>query len=534
MSLDGEGETLLREMTEEYLDDRSAYFEDCLKIKPKSGPLVPLVLNRAQREVDRRADEQLASIGYVRMLVPKARQLGISTLINARGFHKASLSADPTNAFVLTHRDDATLNLFQMVRRYQDNAPNEFRHKAKQSSAKGLLLDNGSQYLIGTAGGATGSVGRSFTFQFFHGSETAFWSNQNEIATGALQALALEPGTEGWLESTGNGRHGLFFEYCQDAIAGRGIWQLAFLPWTWDAGYSMSPMGGWGDPGPAWIAYAEAHGLTEDQLCWAWNKNLELIKGTDLEVSVPGTPDEPCAMFRQEYPASLDDAFQANAEGKLISAEAVAKARKAFLEVQTWAPVLLGVDCGAGNDWSTMIDRQGRHVGKRVKEKHKTPTAESRSRFCDRLIEVMKQHRAKRVFVDTTGGYGLPIYDRLVELGYGDRVEAVNYASQARNPLYANKRVEMWLESKAWVESPDGASIPDDNEIEAHALSTRSLPPDHSGRHRLEAKDLVRKREGFSPDWWDAVAQTFASPVMSDEAELSRRLSSKPRKPRSW
>src|SRR3546814_7335312 len=90
-------------------------------------------------------------------------------------------------AFILTHRDQATANLFAMAKRFHDRVPRLVRPLTKASNAKELTfgrLDSG--YQVGTAKAA--GVGRSDTIQFFHGSEVAHWANADEHAAGALQA----------------------------------------------------------------------------------------------------------------------------------------------------------------------------------------------------------------------------------------------------------------------------------------------------------------------------------------------------------
>jgi hypothetical protein len=64
------------------------YFAQHLKIRPKVGPLTPLVLNPAQLELHRQIEAQRAKTGRVRIIVLKARQLGVSTYVAARLYHK--------------------------------------------------------------------------------------------------------------------------------------------------------------------------------------------------------------------------------------------------------------------------------------------------------------------------------------------------------------------------------------------------------------------------------------------------------------
>src|SRR4051794_17046683 len=64
------------------------YFAPFLKIRPKIGALTPLALNPAQIKLHRVIEEQRATTGRVRVIILKARQLGVSTYVAARFYHK--------------------------------------------------------------------------------------------------------------------------------------------------------------------------------------------------------------------------------------------------------------------------------------------------------------------------------------------------------------------------------------------------------------------------------------------------------------
>ena len=144
-----------------------------LIIKGKGGALVPFQFNRAQLYVHDRLEAQLAKRGFVRALVLKGRQQGISTLIQGRYFHKV-ITRRGTKAFILTHEAAATKNLFEMTSRYYNNLVEGLCPKADTSSTKELYFKSfDSGYAVGTAGNK--GVGRSQTIQLFHGSEVGFW-----------------------------------------------------------------------------------------------------------------------------------------------------------------------------------------------------------------------------------------------------------------------------------------------------------------------------------------------------------------------
>ena len=63
--------------------DLPYFAEHCLKLRPKTGSLAPFLFNPAQLELHRRIEEQKAKTGRVRVIILKARQLGISTYVSA-------------------------------------------------------------------------------------------------------------------------------------------------------------------------------------------------------------------------------------------------------------------------------------------------------------------------------------------------------------------------------------------------------------------------------------------------------------------
>ncbi len=148
-------------------EDFALYARCALKIRTKSGAVEPLALNAAQLYLHARLEEQRQRVGYVRALALKGRQQGISTYITGRYFWKATGTVG-LNVGILTHLDDATQNLFGMVRRYYDHLPTEIKPTTKANSGTALQfsrLDSG--YKIATAGSR--GAGRSSTLQLFHG-----------------------------------------------------------------------------------------------------------------------------------------------------------------------------------------------------------------------------------------------------------------------------------------------------------------------------------------------------------------------------
>jgi hypothetical protein len=484
---------------ERFPDDLPYYASRCLSIRAKSGKVIEFRLNRAQQYIHDQLEAQRAATGRVRALILKGRQQGCSTYVGARYYHRTSMHGG-IRTFILTHEDAATQNLFEMVNRYHEHVPAYFRPSTKAANAKELLFDKlDSGYKVGTAG--TKGVGRSSTIQLFHGSEVAFWPNADTHAAGVLQAVPDEDGTEVILESTANGIGNLFHQKWVDAERGVGEFIAIFVPWFWQEEYRKHvPVGFELDEEER--AYAAAHGLDLEQMAWRRNKIAEL---------------KDAALFKQEYPATAAEAFQMSGHDSFIKPALVAAARARTCEPS--GPLVIGADPSRfGDDGFAIARRRGRKLFP-VERRYKLTTMEG----AGWLKQVIDTEKPARLFIDT-GGLGVGIYDRLVEMGYGQIVRAVSFGGAPLAPPQIgpdgkeigggpkNRRAEIWMASRDWLVQEGGVDIPDDDTLQGDACGP-TYSYDSNSRVQLEKKEHMRARGMPSPDGWDAVALTFAEPV---------------------
>ena len=79
---------------------------------------------------------------------------------------------------------------------------------------------------------------------------------------------------------------------------------------------------------------------------------------------------------------------------------------------------------------------------------------------------------------------------------------------------YKNKRAEMWGEVNLWLrdESLD-VDIPDSDTLQAD-LCASPYDRDSHDRVQIWKKEKIKQKFGFSPDEGDALALTFAEPVI--------------------
>ena len=479
--------------------DFQFYAKHCLKIKSKSGDLVAFELNEAQQFIHSAIERQRESTGRVRAIILKGRQQGCSTYVEGRYFHLATMSKG-IDAYILTHEQKATDNLFSMAARFLENCPRHVKPMADTANAKELRfggIDSG--YKVGTAGSK--GVGRSSTSQLFHGSEVAYWPNAAEHAKGIMQAVGDLPGTEIILESTANGIGNYFHSQWKLAESGQSDYIAIFVPWYWQSEYRKS---GEIKKTEDEIILAKAYSLDDEQINWRRNKIIEL--------SVAGADGEKA--FRQEYPMNAAEAFQVSGGDGLITAHACLKARKA--KVGGNGPLIVGVDPSRGGDRFAMIKRQGRKShGKQSWTGEQVDSLGKAVSKCKKVLDEVCPIAGKRpdmMFIDAGGGADL--VDRLHELGYEGRVKAIAFGS---SPLdedrYKNKRAEMWGLLATWIKDENlDVEIPDDDEMQAD-LCASPYERDSLDRIILWKKEKIKKEYGFSPDFGDALALTFAEPV---------------------
>lgn len=376
------------------------YIESCLKIKTKSGTVVPFRLNDAQRKLYAVAKRQQDDGKPVRLIILKARQLGFSTLTEGLIFH-ACATRKNVNALIVAHREDATANLFRMSKLFYDELPAPVKPMLRASNAQELVFENPSKLRserearpglrsrirCATAGGR--GIGRSDTLQCVHLSEYAFWPDgadgKASTLAGILQAVPSLPGTMVVIESTANGFED-FKERWDAAVAGENDFEPVFFAWFENPDYSMPVV-----PGTEWTPEERdlkaAYQLTDEQLQW---------RRWCIANNCGGSLD----MFRQEYPASPGEAFLHSGTGVFDNEQIVLRLERLpepagrgeftdgeWTESETGAitlyelpedgvPYVLGGDtAGEGSDYFTaiVIDNVTGRIAAKLRQKYSEP-----------------------------------------------------------------------------------------------------------------------------------------------------------------
>lgn len=480
-----------------FVNDLIWYAKRNLKTVDKSPEkgLVNMELNSAQLYLHDKAEAMLREVGYVRIIVIKGRQQGISTYITARFYWKATMMT-AISVFIMAHESEATQTLFEKVQMYWQESHPSLAPKLETENMKRWQFENKSKYAVGTANSE--NTGRGKTVSHLHLSEGAYFKNPRAIKAGLLKTVAPTPKTEVFVETTGNGKNWVY-ELVQKSLKGLTRFRVVFIPWYIQKEYRA--------PVPAdfvrteeeqklmdmYHTYDGMPGLVDDeQLQW---RRLEIA---ELEYEW---------LFKQEYPNTLQEAFQTSEDSMYDSAAVEAAMHR---DVAAVGPLVLGVDpARTGGDETVLTWRRGRKV---LRQKA-YPRMESETKLAGIIAEELGKtgnDYVDMVFIDYAHGYG--VVDILHNAGHRKRVRGVHFGEGASKDIYANIRTEMAFRFKHWLEDPL-CSLPDSPEL---AIDIDSIPMPAlggNGKWQVISKEKIREDLHMSPDRLDSLWLTFAFPV---------------------
>lgn len=227
---------LLAEREKAKRDPFSIIEDGHLSIKTKSGELKTFTLNRAQRHVLGIIKKLWNENRIIRLWILKARQLGLSTLIEAIIYVITSQRAN-INSLIVADDDDGSSYIFEMSKLYHEKCPAHLKAKEKKSNEKKLEFDGiHSQILIDTA--RNKNAGRNYTFQAAHLSNWAYFPYPDELMSGLNNSVPSLPRTMIIKETTAKGANFAKDEWLL-AKNGEIDYTPIFIPWYWDDGYKM-------------------------------------------------------------------------------------------------------------------------------------------------------------------------------------------------------------------------------------------------------------------------------------------------------
>lgn len=267
-----------------------------LSISDKNFQVIPLQPNWAQQEFLNAYQDQVESKRPVRLIVLKARQLGVSTITEALMFLRAKIIMG-SHGLVVAHETDSSEHLFSMTHLYWETFPWKRLYTTRYMSRREMAWrETGSTLRIATAKNVRAGRGRTITS--LHASEVGFWDRPNELMLGLRQSVPNNPHTMIVLESTANGVGNFFYHTWQAAVTGDVEYEPLFFPWWRHPEYTSTHIAL-----PSYLGHTNDEekllqriGVDDDHMAWRrWA--IANLCGGDIN------------RFHQEYPSTPEEAF---------------------------------------------------------------------------------------------------------------------------------------------------------------------------------------------------------------------------------
>jgi len=167
-----------------------------------------------------------------------------------------------------------------------------------------------------------------------------------------------------------------------------------------------------------------------------------------------------------------------------------------------FAARVLGVDVARyGDDKSTVYMRQGLAAWKLGEWR-----GVDLMTLAGLVMQYEDQYKTDATFIDL--GMGAGVVDRMRQSGRNPI--GVHFGSKSTNPQCFNKRSQMWVETKKWLES--GGAVPQDIGLREDLVSQEYFFT-AKDQIQLVKKEDMKKLGLASPDDGDGLALTFAEPV---------------------
>lgn len=170
----------------------------------------------------------------------------------------------------------------------------------------------------------------------------------------------------------------------------------------------------------------------------------------------------------------------------------------------TFAPVIISLDSAWNGDEIVIYMRQG--LFSKMLATYRN--IQNDITLAGYLAQFEDQYKADAVFIDF--GYGTGVKSAGDSMGR-KHWQLIPFGSSSTKPGFKNKRAEMYGDIKQWLQ--DGGCLPDDAVI-CEELASPEYEVLLSGEILLESKKDMQARGVPSPNRADALALTFAFPVL--------------------
>lgn len=218
---------------------------------------------------------------------------------------------------------------------------------------------------------------------------------------------------------------------------------------------------------------------------------LDLVKSTCLDEN----------MLRQELYGEL---IEDNSAGVIFTSRLLNSAPK-FLQ-RTSNAYAIGIDCsGLGKDSNVIVVRNQNEILDIVEKK-----VASNSELCSIVRGLILTHgKGNLSHVGIDEAYGLDLHERLSDAGITAAI--IPFGGKAKNPAYANRRAEMYINMKKGIEEYGLKGITD--ELYRELQATKYIL-NNNGKVQLIPKDEIKLNIGRSPDIADALALTYTQDLI--------------------
>jgi hypothetical protein len=293
----------------------------------------------AQKKVYVAAMAQYASGKPVRIVILKARQMGISTLCEGLLFWRTAFFRDATS-LIVAHEEEAVNNIYGMFRLYYEALPEQIRPMTEKFNQGEIVFDNpkmsdrrdnpglGSRLVVKTAalGGAGKKVsgkGRSATYQGVHASEAGFWAEPERFWGGVVQGIPDVNHSWVFIESTANGVGNWYHDFWRRAAVGWDMVPLKAGGMTWAQIDKSASRSGYIPSFLSWLEHPEyskplPQGVSVKQFVDSYDKDerklVDIFGATVNQLqwrreAITDKCDGDLHLFHQEYPATPTEAF---------------------------------------------------------------------------------------------------------------------------------------------------------------------------------------------------------------------------------
>lgn len=274
-------------------DDPRAFFKLLSVFDNNQSKLVPFVLTPTQEAYLRILESSN------RIVIVKARQLGISTVTRAWFLWKAWRSGEPLKHAVISYTRESANHLHSIDKAFYISLPQSLQRRLANDS-KGSLkwADTGSELKCFSAGGKGGAT-RSYSFTSAHISEFAFFDDQNELLSNVISSVG---GGQIVIETTVKEADDFYHNLVRGAPDNG--WTLAFFPWHKESKYASHPRFGQG----AIPKVSDDEKVVKREL----GINLSQLYWRRQQIASLGL-----TKFCREFPSTIDEAFYTRGESWL-------------------------------------------------------------------------------------------------------------------------------------------------------------------------------------------------------------------------